>query len=164
MSPPRAHTVLSGYCNMYKVINLLFMSHCPGNVFSLGDCSNVPTAKTAAAVAAESHVLKHNLLEVMKGNTPSSKVCRPPSTSSFLSSHSPPPPSCRASISAFWVHISPEGAHFSSKMTASSELSCVVLHCLQIYSIANSININTFIYSMMATLHVPSRPLLEKPF
>lgn len=50
--------------------------YCPANVFALGDCSNVPTAKTAAAVAAESRVLKHNLLEVMKGNTPSRKVCR----------------------------------------------------------------------------------------
>lgn len=62
----------------YKVINLLITAHCSGNVFALGDCSNVPTAKTAAAVAAESHVLKHNLLEVMKGNTPSRKVDLPP--------------------------------------------------------------------------------------
>ncbi|CAI8018762.1 Sulfide:quinone oxidoreductase, mitochondrial [Geodia barretti] len=40
------------------------------NIFSLGDCSSVPTSKTAAAVAAESRVLKRNLLEVVKGGSP----------------------------------------------------------------------------------------------
>ena len=45
------------------------------NIFSLGDCSSVPTSKTAAAVAAEAGVLKHNLLQVMKGHTPTREVC-----------------------------------------------------------------------------------------
>lgn len=40
------------------------------NVFSLGDCSNVPTSKTAAAVAAESGVLKKSLFNVMNGTNP----------------------------------------------------------------------------------------------
>ncbi|KAK7096277.1 sulfide:quinone oxidoreductase, mitochondrial-like [Littorina saxatilis] len=37
------------------------------NVFSIGDCSSLPTSKTAAAVAAQSGVLKNNLTAVMKG-------------------------------------------------------------------------------------------------
>ena len=44
------------------------------NIFSLGDCSSVPTSRTAAAVAAESGVLKHNLMQVMQGGTPSREV------------------------------------------------------------------------------------------
>ena len=78
------HDSMGSYCPVWVVqhgtkSSTYYSRLIPGNVFSLGDCSNVPTAKTAAAVAAESHVLKHNLLEVMKGNTPSRKVCRPPS-------------------------------------------------------------------------------------
>lgn len=37
------------------------------NVFALGDCSNAPTSKTAAAVSAQSHVLTKNLLSYMSG-------------------------------------------------------------------------------------------------
>ena len=44
------------------------------NVFSLGDCSNVPTSKTAAAVAAESGVLKKSLFNVMNGTNPKDTV------------------------------------------------------------------------------------------
>ncbi|CAN7980465.1 unnamed protein product [Ixodes pacificus] len=40
------------------------------NVFGIGDCTNVPTAKTAAAVAGESGVLRKNLENVMKGKQP----------------------------------------------------------------------------------------------
>lgn len=32
------------------------------NVFALGDCSSLPTSKTAAAITGESGVLKHNLI------------------------------------------------------------------------------------------------------
>lgn len=39
------------------------------NVFSLGDCSSVPTAKTAAAVASQCNILHKNLDSVMKGQT-----------------------------------------------------------------------------------------------
>ncbi|KAI9497977.1 hypothetical protein BDB00DRAFT_802896 [Zychaea mexicana] len=39
------------------------------NVFALGDCSNLPTSKTAAAITAESGVLKHNLIADMEGKT-----------------------------------------------------------------------------------------------
>ncbi len=50
---------------------------CPAhaaNVFGIGDCTNVPTSKTAAAVAAESAVLKTNIAAVVKGLNPSALV------------------------------------------------------------------------------------------
>nr|CUU99738.1 hypothetical transcript [Hymenolepis microstoma] len=37
------------------------------NIFALGDCSNLPTSRTAAAVSSESHVLCANLTDVIKG-------------------------------------------------------------------------------------------------
>ncbi|KAI8319518.1 flavo-binding protein, variant [Martensiomyces pterosporus] len=37
------------------------------NVYAIGDCSSLPTSKTAAAAAAQSHVLKHNLLNQIEG-------------------------------------------------------------------------------------------------
>lgn len=39
------------------------------NIFGIGDCTNVPTAKTAAAVAGEVGVLHHNLGSVMQGKS-----------------------------------------------------------------------------------------------
>ena len=42
------------------------------NVFGIGDCANLPTAKTAAGVFSQAPVLVHNLLQVMgsdKGET-----------------------------------------------------------------------------------------------
>ncbi|KAJ2167357.1 hypothetical protein GGH16_003923 [Coemansia sp. RSA 560] len=39
------------------------------NVYALGDCSSLPTSKTAAAAAAQSRVLKHNLLSQIKGSS-----------------------------------------------------------------------------------------------
>lgn len=41
------------------------------NVFAIGDCTNVPASKTAAAVAAESAVLRTNIAAVVKGLNPS---------------------------------------------------------------------------------------------
>nr|XP_020645730.1 sulfide:quinone oxidoreductase, mitochondrial [Pogona vitticeps] len=43
------------------------------NVFGIGDCTNLPTSKTAAAIAAQSGVLDKTLSSVMKGKTPSKK-------------------------------------------------------------------------------------------
>jgi sulfide:quinone oxidoreductase len=40
------------------------------NVFALGDCSSVPTSKTAAAAAAQSGILSRNLVKVMAGGSP----------------------------------------------------------------------------------------------
>lgn len=37
------------------------------NIFSLGDCSSVPTSKTAAAVATQNAILTNNMLRVMNG-------------------------------------------------------------------------------------------------
>ena len=37
------------------------------NVFGIGDCTNVPTAKTAAAVAAQLRVLRKNLSAALEG-------------------------------------------------------------------------------------------------
>lgn len=39
------------------------------NIFGIGDCTNVPTSRTAAACAAESAVLMQNLVSVMRGET-----------------------------------------------------------------------------------------------
>lgn len=38
------------------------------NIFGIGDCTNLPTSKTAAAVAAQSGVLYKNLTATMEGN------------------------------------------------------------------------------------------------
>ncbi|KAK8763656.1 hypothetical protein V5799_033735 [Amblyomma americanum] len=43
------------------------------NVFGIGDCTNVPTAKTAAAVAGEIGTLRRNLTSAMEGKTPNRK-------------------------------------------------------------------------------------------
>jgi NADPH-dependent 2,4-dienoyl-CoA reductase/sulfur reductase-like enzyme len=42
------------------------------NIFALGDCSSLPTSKTAAAVAAQFTVLRANLLDAMAGVVPRS--------------------------------------------------------------------------------------------
>ena len=44
------------------------------NVFGIGDCTNVPTSKTAAAVAGQSGVLRENLLAAMRGQALTQKV------------------------------------------------------------------------------------------
>ncbi|KAJ2552342.1 hypothetical protein EV175_003354 [Coemansia sp. RSA 1933] len=44
------------------------LQHCRyPNIYSLGDCSSLPTSKTAAAAAAQSLVLKQNLFNQIKG-------------------------------------------------------------------------------------------------
>lgn len=44
------------------------------NIFSLGDCSNLPNSKTAAAVAAQSEVVRGNLTSAVEGKSLSLKV------------------------------------------------------------------------------------------
>ena len=44
------------------------------NVFALGDCSNAPISKTAAAIAGQSAVLRKNLMAIIGGQEPSAKV------------------------------------------------------------------------------------------
>ncbi|KAM9312954.1 sulfide:quinone oxidoreductase, mitochondrial [Gastrophryne carolinensis] len=43
------------------------------NVFGIGDCTNLPTSKTAAAIAAQSAVLDNTISMVMKNKSPSAK-------------------------------------------------------------------------------------------
>ncbi|MBN3290123.1 SQOR protein, partial [Polypterus senegalus] len=43
------------------------------NVFGIGDCTNLPTAKTAAAVAAQSAVLDRTISNLMKNKQPDKK-------------------------------------------------------------------------------------------
>ena len=38
------------------------------NVFAIGDCTNMPTSKTAAAIAAQSPILYKNLSNLMHGH------------------------------------------------------------------------------------------------
>lgn len=40
------------------------------NVFAIGDCTNLPTAKTAAGVAAQCGVLNHTMKSIMAGKQP----------------------------------------------------------------------------------------------
>jgi len=40
------------------------------NVFGIGDCTSLPTSKTAAAVAAQSNILYVNLQRTMEGKSP----------------------------------------------------------------------------------------------
>lgn len=44
-----------------------------GNIFALGDCSSLPTSKTAAAVRSQVPVLADNLTEVMDGREPETR-------------------------------------------------------------------------------------------
>jgi NADH dehydrogenase FAD-containing subunit len=37
------------------------------NIFGIGDCTNIPTSKTAAAVAAQAHILAKNLKNFESG-------------------------------------------------------------------------------------------------
>lgn len=39
------------------------------NVFAIGDCTNLPTSKTAAAIAASNSILVRNLTNVMNGTS-----------------------------------------------------------------------------------------------
>ncbi|CAM1299457.1 Uncharacterised protein g2429 [Pycnogonum litorale] len=45
------------------------------NVFGIGDCTSVPTPKTAAAVAAQLGILRKNLKAAMAGESLRSEVC-----------------------------------------------------------------------------------------
>lgn len=52
-------------------VNQLNMQHSNyKNVFGLGDCTNIPTAKTAAAVGAQNKILFNSLQSVMAGTSP----------------------------------------------------------------------------------------------
>ncbi|XP_076030024.1 sulfide quinone oxidoreductase [Oratosquilla oratoria] len=63
----KALTDDSGFLNVNK--ETLQHTQYP-NVFGIGDCTNVPTAKTAAAVAAQTGILRKNLSLTMNGSSP----------------------------------------------------------------------------------------------
>ncbi|KAJ3595897.1 hypothetical protein NHX12_002309 [Muraenolepis orangiensis] len=44
------------------------------NVFGIGDCTNLPTARTAAAVAAQSAILDRTITKVLKNEEPDKKI------------------------------------------------------------------------------------------
>jgi hypothetical protein len=44
------------------------------NIFAIGDCTNLPTSKTAAAIAAQGQILYKNLSQVMNGKSTVLKV------------------------------------------------------------------------------------------
>lgn len=57
----------SGFLN----VNKHTMQHCVfPNIFGLGDCTNMPTSKTAAAIGCQNKILFNSLQEVMAGKTP----------------------------------------------------------------------------------------------
>ena len=39
------------------------------NIFAIGDCTNLPTSKTAAAIAASNSILVKNLINFMDGKS-----------------------------------------------------------------------------------------------
>lgn len=41
------------------------------NIFAIGDCTNIPTSKTAAAIAASNSILVQNLTNLMDGKSDS---------------------------------------------------------------------------------------------
>ncbi|XP_052740204.1 uncharacterized protein LOC112050512 [Bicyclus anynana] len=43
------------------------------NIYGIGDCTNTPNSKTAAAIAKQGYVLEHNLLSTMRRNNPHEK-------------------------------------------------------------------------------------------
>ena len=45
------------------------------NIFSLGDASSLPISKTAAAVSAQSEVVRQNLMSILNGKDMKAVVC-----------------------------------------------------------------------------------------
>jgi len=46
------------------------------NIFAIGDCTNLPTSKTAAAIAGSNSILVRNLINIMDGKSDKvPKVC-----------------------------------------------------------------------------------------
>jgi sulfide:quinone oxidoreductase len=39
------------------------------NIFAIGDCTNIPTSKTAAAIAGSNSILVRNLINIMDGKS-----------------------------------------------------------------------------------------------
>ena len=48
------------------------------NIFALGDCSNAPISKTAAAISGQSHAVRRNIMATLKGEDLNTKVGNDP--------------------------------------------------------------------------------------
>lgn len=60
--------------NGYLDVNKLTLQHSKyPNIFGLGDCTNLPTSKTAAAVASQNKIVIQTVKEVMKERQPTSQ-------------------------------------------------------------------------------------------
>jgi sulfide:quinone oxidoreductase len=74
VTPPQSpHTVQKPLADVsgYVAVNKKTLRHETfKNVFGIGDCTNAPTSKTAAAVAAQSGIVVANLSRVMKDQEP----------------------------------------------------------------------------------------------
>lgn len=46
------------------------------NVFALGDCSNAPISKTAAAISGQGAAVRKNIMALVEGKEPTKKVGR----------------------------------------------------------------------------------------
>ncbi|BES97595.1 Sulfide quinone [Nesidiocoris tenuis] len=77
MSPPEVLKTTpelvdgAGFVNVNKET---LQSQSFSNVYGIGDCTNLPTSKTAAAIAAQSGVLYQNLLKDIEGRSSEEKV------------------------------------------------------------------------------------------
>ena len=77
VTPPQSsHAVLKPFADAvgYVAVNKKTLQHETfKNVFGIGDCTNAPTSKTAAAVAAQTGIVEHNLHQVMKNQEPTAE-------------------------------------------------------------------------------------------
>lgn len=73
MSAPKVLSPLADQSGFVSVDKETLQHTKYSNVYALGDCSNLPTSKTAAAVAGQTMVLSKNLLNTMKGKKPNMK-------------------------------------------------------------------------------------------
>ncbi|CAG2165551.1 unnamed protein product [Oppiella nova] len=70
-APPLVSSLADPQSGGYMSVNKETLQHVKyENIFGIGDCTNAPTSKTAAAVAAQTGVVSRNLLAVMKGKKP----------------------------------------------------------------------------------------------
>lgn len=67
-------SMVSNNCIVWLCVCEYVCADAAENVFGIGDCTNVPTSRTAAACAAESAVLYKNLLATMRGEVLTSNV------------------------------------------------------------------------------------------
>lgn len=71
MSAPAVVAPLADPQTGFVAVNKETLQHLKyPNIFAIGDCANLPTSRTAAAVAAQNAIVSRNMLAVMKGKKP----------------------------------------------------------------------------------------------